>query len=300
MDDFSFSDFSKDFVEEVVAVLEEEHLDTILTLLSVCEEDISDLKLKQGDKAVVREKVRCLQKQFGRGPMCVTKAAGPLLETPTTAPSTTLSQLLGLDTIPLSGAPVKSAGGPCLHIVDFVSSSALVEEEVVLGGGVTLKLNTKPKLEKISPAMWITANSRILRQLKDTVPGFSVDSYARYTEMVGELAVRYTWQSVLLFDEEYRQRQATLGFDWGTAAPHLSTVVLRDKPAVPAVARKATAQVRRPGQTGQEICRQFNSGNCRYGPGCKYDHACFTCGSREHTVRDHSATLTPGDSGNRL
>ena len=47
--------------------------------------------------------------------------------------------------------------------------------------------------------------------------------------MIGELACRFTWTSVLLFDEEYRQRQAAVGFPWGTEAPHLSTVLLRDR-----------------------------------------------------------------------
>ena len=34
-----------------------------------------------------------------------------------------------------------------LKIVDFISLTLLAEEEVVLGGGVTLKINTKPKLD---------------------------------------------------------------------------------------------------------------------------------------------------------
>ena len=47
--------------------------------------------------------------------------------------------------------------------------------------------------------------------------------------MVRELAARYTWQSVLLVDEEYRQRQAKQDFPWGTDAPHQGTVTLRDR-----------------------------------------------------------------------
>ena len=57
--------------------------------------------------------------------------------------------------------------------------------------------------------MWITANSRIMGQMLDeSGKNFDVTAYLQYTEMLEELAARYTWQSVLLFDEEYRQRQA--------------------------------------------------------------------------------------------
>ena len=31
------------------------------------------------------------------------------------------------------------------------------------------------------------------------------DKYLNYTKMIGELATCYTWQSVLMFDTEYRQ-----------------------------------------------------------------------------------------------
>ena len=76
-------------------------------------------------------------------------------------PNITISQLLGSLTVKEHSQSSASIGG-CLRIVDFVSSSLLVEEEAELGGGVTLKLNTRPKLKKVSPAMWIKANSRIL------------------------------------------------------------------------------------------------------------------------------------------
>lgn len=46
-----------------------------------------------------------------------------------------------------------------------VSSGTLVNEEVALGDNITLKLSCKPKLEKVSPAMWVVANLRILEDL---------------------------------------------------------------------------------------------------------------------------------------
>ena len=49
--------------------------------------------------------------------------------------------------------------------MDFLSPTLLAEGEVALGGGVTLKINSKPKLDKVSPAMWVVANTRIMKTM---------------------------------------------------------------------------------------------------------------------------------------
>ena len=114
--------------------------------------------------------------------------------------------------------------------------------------------------------------------------------------MAGELAARYTWQSVLLFDEEYRQRQAKQGFPWGTDAPHLGTVMLRDRgPQLAPQQKRATtggkANRSRPiGPSGKELCLQFNRGTYHYGARCHYEHVCTTCGSSGHAGCHHQAT----------
>ena len=41
----------------------------------------------------------------------------------------------------------------------------VAEEEVALGGRVTVKLQSKLKFGKVSPALWILANSGIMRVL---------------------------------------------------------------------------------------------------------------------------------------
>ena len=45
------------------------------------------------------------------------------------------------------------ATGQCLQIVHLIPVSMLVEEEVNLEGGISPKIDRKPKLEKISPRM---------------------------------------------------------------------------------------------------------------------------------------------------
>ena len=94
-----------------------------------------------------------------------------------------------------------------LRIVDFVLANLMAEEEVILGEGVSLKKSYKPKLEKVSPSAWIVASGRILRRLM-LDPKFDTRAYLDYQEMVGELGCRFSWQSMLIFDDEYRKRQA--------------------------------------------------------------------------------------------
>ena len=173
-----------------------------------------------------------LQSQLGKGPLCVglpqDSNGGQRQDASSGSLNVTTSQLPGSLTVKEQSQSGASTAG-CLHIADFVSSSLFVEEEAELGGGVTLKLNTGPKLETVSPAMWITATSRIGCMIIEGKIDFDTIAYLRYTEMMGELAARYTWQSVLLFDEEYRQRQVKHDFTRDTPGPHVSTVMLRDR-----------------------------------------------------------------------
>ena len=64
--------------------------------------------------------------------------------------------------------------------------------------------------------------------------------YMAYTAKIGELASRYTWASVLAYDQEYRRRQAA-------DSQHLCTVLLKEKAATP------TGIKPRGGQTAAEL-----------------------------------------------
>jgi hypothetical protein len=80
---------------------------------------------------------------------------------------------------------------------------------VELGGGLSIRLprQTKPKLENVTPAQFIAANARIMATLIESgrLADTEVLDYLAYTAKVGEMATRYTWGSVLLYDDHYRQ-----------------------------------------------------------------------------------------------
>ena len=67
--------------------------------------------------------------------------------------------------------------------------------------------------------MWIAANARIMGALYDSddLDHGAAKDYMAYTAKTGELASRYTWASVLAYDQEYRRRQVPMGI--GLTAP---------------------------------------------------------------------------------
>jgi len=66
-----------------------------------------------------------------------------------------------------------------------------------LGSGV------KRKLDSTTPAQWIVANSRIMAEYISEVSEFNIQDYLAYTVKSGDLTQRFTWASVLSYDDEY-------------------------------------------------------------------------------------------------
>ena len=293
MAEFVFEEFAKDFPEGVASVLASEGYNSLRALLCAERTDISELKLKKGHIGIVRSAIQDLQTQHKTGPMFRGTCEAGSAESETEVSK--LCQLLGGLTTNngSTSSKEKTAKGQCFHIVDFIPATMINEEEVTLGGSVILKVNAKPKLEKVSPGMWISANVKILQKLMED-DDFDVMAYLRYTAMIGELATRFTWASVLLFDDEYRKRQAENKFVWGTDAPHLSTVLLRERPPQPKAGKQGGNQAARPQATGGPgaTCRQFNRGACTYGATCKYEHVCSVCGGL-HASKDHGTAGGP-------
>ena len=306
--------------DSVIDALRSENLLSQKALLLLSERDFEDLKLRKGDHLILKEAVKQLQIEAGGGPLC--QQAMAAREKTTT--KMTLDQILGNDTA--TRTPVQApAGGrvdldpacyirlpaekgePALKIVDFLSAAAREnEEEVTIGGGLSIKFaKQKPSLEKTSPAMWMAANSRIMAALlqRGELDDQGALDYLAYTAKIGELACRFTWTSVLLYDDEYRHLQAATGFRWGADTPHLSTVVLRE--------RGTQLAGRQPGATGSSgvdkrrimasatstpVCRQWNRGVCSYADRCNYSHTCLICGKPDHPAKDHVHTASQSGS----
>ena len=75
-----------------------------------------------------------------------------------------------------------------------------------LTAGPIVKTEAKKlKLENISPTQWISANARIMAELlrQGKLQQHQIPLYLSYTAKIGDLALRYAWQSVLAYDNEY-------------------------------------------------------------------------------------------------
>ena len=179
----------------------------------------------------------------------------------------------------------------CYQIVDFVPTSCSEREERVISShdGSELVIKSGPKklsLGSVSPMQWTAANAKILARLlqEGKLAIDKVGLYLAYTVKIAGLAQRYTWQSVLNYDMEYRKAQSLYKFPWGSDVPHLVFVHLVHKSAQPVQSGKKT-----PGSSEKPVmtCRLYNHSSCVYGQKCKYRHACVTCDG-PHPLFEHS------------
>ncbi len=178
------------------------------------------------------------------------------------------------------------------------------EEEIVIGEDVVLtkKSGAKLKLENVTPANWVSANALIMSELvseliaaehpPQSLHEFVLD-YCSYTTKIGELANRFTWASVMAYDDDYRARQSQFGFRWGSDSPHLATVSLEER-----VTKKHTTATNKSGtksykKGGKKPCVYFNEGRCFHGESCTYAHVCTKCGD-SHPEKEHDKV---GDKG---
>ena len=263
MGDFDFEEWSEKLPPEVVDVLKREGFTGLLALLYTNEKDITALKLRRGHHVQLRQALSELQQQQGGGPLVVDNAANRK-DTPAVPTGTSdhrpagelLQELLGRQPTSASGGVASltdsmgrldldpqiylkqgERGTKPLLIPDFVPHviSDCKPEEIELGGWATLRLPSqstpRPKLDSISPYLWIVANARIMAtlQAKGALDGTGLLDYMSYTAKFGELACRYTWSSVLHYANEYRTLQAAVGFTWGSDSPHLSRVALKER-----------------------------------------------------------------------
>lgn len=90
----------------------------------------------------------------------------------------------------------------------------------------------RPRLESVSLSQWVVANTRIFHSLLFSCKlptSRDVRDYLAYTVKIMELAGKYEWTSVLKFDDEFCQLQATYSFPWSHGSTHLHQITLVPK-----------------------------------------------------------------------
>ena len=198
----------------------------------------------------------------------------------------------------IANATGKSAS-PYYDICDFIPNA--VEEELVVGGQGEQKLviksaPKKPKVENLTLSQWSVANLAILYKLvgEGKLVGNALMDYLSYTTKFYQLVQRCSLVSVLLYDREYRQLQASMGFRWGTDVQHLHTLHLqpRERQSNQGTNPKKSNQTPNPSKKPERrepgICRNFNSAKgCTYSQ-CRYKHICIIPGcGQSHPVSSH-------------
>ena len=193
-------------------------------------------------------------------------------------------------------------------ITEFVRCFNIVDEKVLTAsdGGMQLLIrgagSGKPKLEDVSPLTWMGASLRILRELirKGDLDVKDLDHYLTYMEKISDLSSKYTWASLRMYDREFRRWQAQTGVSWTQDNSHLAEAYLfvrQDANKPQAVNTKLNTsnknQANKMQQQGEQnqICRQFNFGECQFGAKCRYQHVCLKPHCQQaHAVVNHNAT----------
>jgi hypothetical protein len=168
-------------------------------------------------------------------------------------------------------------------------------------------------LEKVSWPMWTEANMQIMAKLMGE--GVKPQDYMTYTVIISQLAQKYEWSSVLIYDREYRKKQANSGRPWGSDIPILRDVTLVPKSNFSRTLGKGFENSSKQGKRGWgrgapssdskpsgkgpkknaklefqdkfKVCKAFNEGECRFGDGCRFHHVCTVCGAKTHGEAKH-------------
>ena len=195
----------------------------------------------------------------------------------------------------------RSSGKPLL-IPDFVSRARgrtdPDEQELVNHGSTQLVLRAsrvKPRLEQVTMAEWMGANARIMQKLvsdNKLASHEDISCYLQYVADVSDYAQVCEWESLMVYDNEYRKKQVSQNRRWGEDDIHLATFYLQRKgqsnrrPQVNTGSRPSRPP-RLSDNNGVEICRNYNGQGC-FRNVCQYSHVCSVCKDGSHTRSWHN------------
>ena len=190
-------------------------------------------------------------------------------------------------------------------IPDFIPKGARDSqedfEEHEMSPGITLTINGKSKKSKLSsvtPAQWVAANACILADIVAKEQGYKDDflvrDYMSYTTKIGELATLYTWKSVILWDDRYREKQFEFKFRWGSDSPHLNVQLVprerNDKTKSKVGISKSGTDTTTESSQETRTCRYWNRKDACIRTPCRFKHACEWCG-KDHPRIEHDQLM---------
>ena len=202
-------------------------------------------------------------------------------------------------------ATIDRPQGKPLVIGDFVSRATegtvdTSEQRLFSQGGSQVILRScrqKPLPEQVSLAQWISANARILQRLiaNGELSSKGIVDYLEYTSDFGDYAQVCEKESLMIYDHEYRLKQARKKTQWGVEDVHLANFYLQRKNRHPGTQtsktnnswnRQPSTPPRSRDSAGGEICRTFNGSGCQRSF-CKYSHVCAICKDGTHSQTAH-------------
>ena len=178
---------------------------------------------------------------------------------------------------------------PYLDIVEFIPGSIIEKERAEFPNGdgrnITIEAGPKrPSTTGISQNQWGIANMCILTQLM-AIGSLSsmahITNYLAYTAKIHQHAIRCTWSSIMIYDREYRQLQATEGFPPANRLPQRNPHSQNNKP------KNTKRFVKVDPKSGREVCISHNRQNGCNRTDCKYIHLCSICCNDSHNAINH-------------
>ena len=172
---------------------------------------------------------------------------------------------------------VKARSVKAVHITEFLTDDAKRRrsprssfriQSAGSDGTCTILQDEDTSYGGITIDQWGGANCRLMNFLlaSGRLQRCDIEFYLAYTTKIFDFASKYTWASVLNYDQRYREVQAEYNMQWGTFAPQLELQLLQPKAAAPPTPSRPVAP-------SQEECKLFKTHKtCPYGSDCKYRH----------------------------
>lgn len=300
MDDLETFCISYGLSSDTIAILHQNGVHSLLALTSLLPGDLESLGLRLGQLRLIQSALK-----GARG----TDEASSVEPLPSPTGPGAATREVPLDT-KVAHRQLGINTGECsyLKIKDYVTplkASTNEDSSIVLPDGSRFvpkgqSASGSVKLDSVTALQFMEANARILGNLITQNKVTSLDQvlqYLGYTAMVARLGQRKTWQSLLAFDNSYREAQSLEGFSWGTDLRDLRDQHLADRPSGSSNDSQGSAHAgnksgpnsktkKESGPTPKvKFCRDFNYQTCTRSP-CPYKHICISC-SADHPIKQH-------------